>query len=401
MKIIKGVYTSAKVFTVNTAEHALDPYAVSQIQMLCDNKCFKNCKIRVMPDVHPGKVSTIGFTSSVGTRIMPNVIGIDIGCGITLAKLKQKKCEFQKLDSVIREHVPSGSSLHSKPHHLSDALDLQKLRCYPHIQERKAKLSLGTLGGGNHFIEIDADDDGFLYSAIHSGSRHLGKEVTEHYLKAGQNFLKENGIQIPYELTYLEGTLMKDYLHDLRIVQEFAAQNRQAILATLSKHMKWKIIEFYSCIHNYVDFASHNIAYENLDSGFSSTRLCEADSASHNMILRKGAISAKKDEPVIIPVNMRDGILLGRGLGNEDWNLSAPHGAGRIYKREDVKTRFTVSAYKTAMKGIYSTCIGKSTLDEAPFAYRTMDAISEAIADTVMITQRLRPIYNFKAGDMK
>ena len=375
MDIINGIYTSAKIFTVNTAEHTIDPYAIAQIQMLCDNECFEDSKIRIMPDVHPGKVSTIGFTSSVGPRIMPSVIGIDIGCGITLAKLKQKKCEFQKLDSTIREHVPSGFSLRSRPHHLSDGFDLQELRCYPHIQERKARLSLGTLGGGNHFIEIDTDDDGFLYSAIHSGSRHLGKEVTEHYLKAGQNALKESGIQVPYELTYLEGTLMENYLHDLRIVQEFAAQNRSAILASLSKHMKWKVTETYSCIHNYVDFTDNN------------------------MILRKGAISAKKDEPVVIPVNMRDGILLGRGLGNEDWNQSAPHGAGRIYKREEVKTHFTVSAYKSAMKGIYSTCIGKDTLDEAPFAYRAMDAIASAIADTVTITKRLRPIYNFKAGD--
>lgn len=377
MKIIQGIYTSAKVFTVNAAEHDIEPYAISQLQMLCDNKAFKDCKIRIMPDVHPGKVSTIGFTSSVGERILPNLIGIDIGCGITLAKLKQKRCEFQKLDSVIREHVPSGFSLRNHPHHLSLSFDFRKLRCCSHVQEHKAHLSLGTLGGGNHFIEIDKDDDGFLYAVIHSGSRHLGKEVTEYYLNAGQNYLKETGIQVPYELTYLEGALMEDYLHDLQIVQEFASLNREIILSELSKNMKWKIANAYSCTHNYVD--------------------CTGSS----MIVRKGAISAKKDEPVIIPINMHDGILLGIGLGNEDWNCSAPHGAGRIYKREDVKNHFTVSAYKSAMKGIYSTCIGRDTLDEAPFAYRTMDAISDAIADTVTVTQRLRPIYNFKAGDMK
>ena len=374
MKIINGIYTSAKIFTVNTAEHALDPYAAAQIQALCDNECFKDCKIRIMPDVHPGKVSTIGFTSSVGGRIMPSVIGIDIGCGITLAKLKQKKCEFQKLDSVIREHVPSGFSLRSKPHHLSGAFDLQELRCYPHIQDDRARLSLGTLGGGNHFIEIDADDSGLLYCAIHSGSRHLGKEVAEYYLKTGQNALKENGIQVPYELTYLEGKMMEDYLHDLKIVQEFAAQNREIILAALSKHMKWKVTETYSCIHNYVDFTDGNL------------------------ILRKGAISAKKDEPVIIPVNMRDGILLGIGLGNEDWNCSAPHGAGRLMSRTKAKETLSMKEYKNAMEGIYTTSVNRDTLDECPMAYKGMDDIVGNIDDTVEIDRIIKPIYNFKAG---
>ena len=210
---------------------------------------------------------------------------------------------------------------------------------------------------------------------VHSGSRHLGKEVTEYYLKMGQKHLKTKGIEIPYETTYLEEELMDAYLHDLAIVQEFASMNREIILAEITKHMKWKILDSYSCIHNYVDFR--------LDTP----------------ILRKGAISAQKDEPVIIPINMRDGILLGKGLGNADWNYSAPHGAGRIMKREDVKANYTVSNFKSAMKGIYSSCINKETLNEAPFAYRDLDSIQDAIQETVAIEKVIKPIYNFKAGN--
>ena len=213
-----------------------------------------------------------------------------------------------------------------------------------------------------------------LYVVLHSGSRHLGKEVTEYYLNKGQQHIKAQGLQIPYELTWLDGALKEDYLHDLQIVQQFAELNREIMLDELVKGMKWKVADSYSCIHNYLDF-SEDVP-----------------------MLRKGAISAKQNEQVIIPINMRDGILLGYGLGNTDWNNSAPHGAGRIMKREDIKQHYTVSTYKAEMKGIYSTCIGKDTLDEAPFAYRPVDEISEVIKDTVNIKKRIRPVYNFKAG---
>lgn len=209
---------------------------------------------------------------------------------------------------------------------------------------------------------------------IHSGSRHLGYEVTEYYLREGQRLLKKQGIVIPYELTYLTGELMQQYLHDLSIVQNFASRNREIMISEICKNMKWKVVNSYSCIHNYVDFSMET------------------------PVLRKGAISAKKDEPVIIPINMRDGIILGTGLGNDEWNQSAPHGAGRILKREDVKANFTVSAFKKEMKGIYSNCINKYTLDEAPFAYRGMDEILEVIGDTVTVDKIIRPVYNFKAG---
>ena len=375
MKTINGVYTSAKIFTTSDEATAINDYAVKQLKMLCDNETAKGCLIRVMPDVHPGKVGTIGLTMTIGSKLIPNLIGIDIGCGMTLARIKGKTKEFQKLDVVIRDNIPSGFSTRKNIHYMAEYIDLTKLNCYKHIYEEKALLSLGTLGGGNHFIELDADDDKNVYLVVHSGSRHLGKEVTEYYLAEGQKELKNKGINIPYELTYLEGALLDSYLHDLEIVQKFAALNREIIITEIVKGMKWKVIESYSCIHNYVDF------------GYDTP------------ILRKGAISAKKGEPVIIPINMRDGIILGTGLGNPEWNYSAPHGAGRIMKREDIKANFTVSTFKTAMKGIYSSCISKETLDEAPFAYRNIDSIRETIIDTVAVDKVIRPLFNYKAGN--
>lgn len=375
MKTINGIYTTADIFTTSDVDTAIDDYAIHQIQMLCDNETAKNSKIRVMPDVHPGKVGTIGLTMTVGPKLMPNLINIDIGCGMTLAQIKGKTKEFQKLDVVIRDNIPSGFSTRKNVHYMAESIELTKLNCYKHIFEDKALLSLGTLGGGNHFIELDIDEDKIVYLIVHSGSRHLGKEVTEYYLAEGQKELKNKGINIPYELTYLEDALLDSYLHDLEIVQEFAALNREIIITEITKGMKWKVTDSYSCIHNYVDF------------GYDTP------------ILRKGAISAKKDERVIIPINMRDGIILGTGIGNPDWNYSAPHGAGRIMKREDIKSNFTVSAFKTAMKGIYSSCISKDTLDEAPFAYRNIESIREAITDTVTVDRIIKPIYNFKAGN--
>lgn len=381
MKTIKGVATSALIFNTNKGEPGIDAYAVAQLQNLCDNPSFEGCRIRVMPDVHPGKVGTIGFTSTIGKTIMPNVIGIDIGCGMTLAQVKGKVKEFQKLDTVIRNNVPSGFSIRKKPSPQAIYFDFSVLRCGRHIQKNKALLSLGTLGGGNHFIELNQDSEKNTYLVVHSGSRHLGQEVTEYYLREGQRLLKEKGINIPYELTYLQGQLMEDYLQDLEIVQAYAALNREIIVREICSGMKWKILDTYSCIHNYVDTSS------------------EAVNKFGSPILRKGAISAKENERVIIPINMRDGILLGLGLGNENWNYSAPHGAGRIMKRQEVKDNYTLSVYKKAMKGIYSTCIGRETLDEAPFAYRDIDEIAEAITETVTIQKIIRPIYNYKAGN--
>lgn len=374
MRTISGTYNSIKLFTTDNEQNAIDEYAIAQLKMLCDNEVSKGSTIRVMPDVHPGKFCTVGLTMTVGNKILPNLIGIDIGCGMTLAEIKDSRVEFQKLDTVIRKNIPSGFSIRNKVHRFADNFDFSLLRCHKHIYTEKARLSLGTLGGGNHFIEMDKNKAGTLFVVIHSGSRHLGKEVSEYYLNEGRKYLKARGHNIPYELTWLEGELMADYLHDLQLVQQFAELNRTIMLDELVKGMKWKVQDCYSCIHNYID------------------------TGTDSPILRKGAISAHRGERVIIPINMKDGIILGTGLGNTDWNCSAPHGAGRIMKREDIKHNFTLSAYKSAMQGIYSSCINKDTLDEAPFAYRSINDISEAIKDTVAVTDILHPVYNFKAG---
>lgn len=372
MNTITGAYCSAIIY--NTTHTPLDPYAIHQIQFLCDHPSFENCKVRIMPDVHPGTLSTIGFTSTLGSTVLPNVIGIDIGCGVTMAQIIGRVNEYEKLDKVIRESVPSGFNIHKSPLSKADEIDLSKLSCFQHINASVAYRSLGTLGGGNHFIEVGKDESKNAYLTVHSGSRHLGKEVTEYFLKQGQKQLKEKGINVPYELTYLEGNLMNDYLHDIQIVTDYAQFNRELIIASIRKGMKWKVTDTISCNHNYIDF--------------------DMDPP----VIRKGAISAKEGEDVIIPINMKEGIIVVTGKGNSEWNCSAPHGAGRICSREEVKNRFTVNQYRKEMKGIYSSCISSSTLDEAPFAYRTLDEITEVLSDTVTINQVIRPVYNYKAG---
>ncbi len=369
MKTVNGKYASAIVFTDN-----VEDYALAQIQMICDNVAADGSIIRVMPDVHPGKIGPIGLTMSVADAVLPGLVGIDIGCGVSVMKLKAKRLEYQKMDTVIREQIPSGVGVRKKPHRFSEDFPFEELRCYRHINLDKAIRSMGSLGGGNHFIEIDQSEDKTLYAVIHSGSRSLGKSVAEYYMKAGQDALKKQGVEVPYELTYLTGQLLEDYLHDQQIVTQYAEQNRAVMMDEIVKGMKLKVEEKYSCIHNYIE----------TDNG------CR--------MLRKGAISAKSGEPVIIPINMRDGVILGTGKGNPEWNHSAPHGSGRLLKRTDVESQYTVSNFKKEMKGIYSTCISKDTLDEAPFAYRNLDEITGLISDTIEIQQILKSVYNFKAG---
>lgn len=312
IKYINGKYTSATIYTTDNNATAIDDYAVAQLQRLCDLQTNENSRIRVMPDVHPGKVGTIGLTMTVGDKIMPNLTGIDLGCGMTMIQIKDKKIEFQKLDKVIRDSVPSGFNVRKTVHHNADSSVLEKLSCAKHIDIPKALLSCGTLGSGNHFIEIDQDDEKNTYVVVHSGSRRVGKEITEYYLKEGRRTLKDKGIDIPYELTYLEGEQLKDYLHDVAIAQQYASLNRQIMLDELVKGMKWKVTDTAECLHNYIDFSEEIIG------------------ALGAPLLRKGAISAKAGEKVIIPINMRDGIILGTGLGNAEWNFSAPHGSGRV-----------------------------------------------------------------------
>ena len=377
MITIYGKYTNAKVYTVENELYSLDEYARKQLQMICDNPVAQGSRIRVMPDVHPGKVGTIGLTMTVKDVILPSLVGVDIGCGMTIAKIKTKALQFQQLDSVIRENVPVGSAIQRKEHKFADRIDLSKLKSAKSISEAKAKLSIGTLGGGNHFIEVDKDEEGNYYLTVHSGSRHLGIEVAEYYLRAGQKEMqrKKQGYA-SYEMTSLTGELMEDYLHDLEIIQDFARINREAIIETIVKGIKWKIEDSFCVVHNYVDFSGND------------------------PLLRKGAISAKDGERVIIPINMRDGIILGTGLGNPEWNYSAPHGAGRIYRRSEVAEHHTVSEFKKAMEGIHSICINKDTLDESPFAYRKIDDIAKVIRDTVRIDKIIKPVYNYKAGGM-
>lgn len=372
MEIIKGKNASARVFS-----DTMETYAGVQIQNICDNDVSLGQSICVMPDVHPGFVAPIGLSMTVGKSILPNLVGLDVGCGMTIAKvIKHRGLEFKQLDSIIRQKIPSGFEIRKTPHRFITQFDFSRLICRKHIQEEKTSLSLGTTGSGNHFIEIDKGESG-IYILVHSGSRHLGKEVTDYYLNCGRKELKQEGMEHPYELTYLKGTLMEDYLHDIKVVQKFAELNRLAIIDEIVKGMKWKTEEPYSCIHNYIDFDNEELG---------------------KPILRKGAVSAKKDQQVIIPINMKDGVILGTGKGNAEWIYSAPHGAGRVMKREDVKKSFTLSNFKVSMKGIYSSCINSGTLDEAPFAYRGIDEIRNAIAPSVEISEILKPVYNFKAG---
>ena len=369
MKIIKGIYAEAKIFTDD-----VEPYAEAQVKMICDNEVAAGGRICLMPDIHPGKVGPIGLSMTVMDRVIPQLLGVDIGCGMTCVKLNKTSAEFQKLDRVIRENVPSGFDIRNNPHYMTEDFSFDGLRCIGHINRQKAERSLGTLGGGNHFIELDKGTDGSMYLVVHTGSRHLGEEVAEYYTKLAFQCLKEQGKDIPYYMSYLEGEHKKAYLEDVRIIQDYADWNRQIIVREILKGMKWKAAEQFSSPHNYLD-----------DMG----------------ILRKGSVSARIGESVIIPINMKDGIILGVGKGNEEWNCSAPHGSGRKLKREDVKNRYTVSEFKKEMKGIYSSCIGADTLDEAPAAYRSMDEIVGHIKDTVEVTELLKPVYNFKAGSKR
>lgn len=369
MKTVRGIYAEAKIFTDD-----VEVYAEAQVKMICDNEVADGSTICMMPDIHPGKVAPIGLSMTVTDKVIPQLLGVDIGCGMTCVKLNKNNAEFQKLDKVIRENVPAGFTIRKKPHHMVEEFSYEGLHCIRHINQEKADRSLGTLGGGNHFIELDKGTDGSLYLVVHTGSRHLGEKVAEYYTKLANTCLKEQGKDIPYYMSYLEGDNKKAYMEDVQIIQHYAEWNRQIIVREILKGMKWKAVEQFSVAHNYLDASG---------------------------ILRKGSISARRGERVIIPANMKEGIILGIGKGNEEWNYSAPHGSGRRLKREDVKNRYTVSEFKKEMKGIYSSCVGAETLDEAPFAYRSISEIEEQIKDTVEMTEICKPVYNFKAGSRK
>jgi len=366
---IKGKYASAKVFTDN-----VEPSASGQIHAMCDQEYMKGSKIRIMPDVHAGKGCTIGTTLTIDKYVVPNMVGVDIGCGMETVKLKEKRLNLPDLDSYIRKQIPSGRNIRERPHRSHGRIDLSKLRCANKVNIGRAKDSLGTLGGGNHFIEAGKDDDGTIYLVIHSGSRNIGLQVAEYYQNIAYESVGGRGQkEVPYEMAYLSGDMLDNYLHDMAIMQQYAVLNRQIMKEEILSNMKLKDDGSFATIHNYID----------LDA----------------MILRKGAVSARKGERLLIPINMRDGSLLCTGLGNEDWNFSAPHGAGRIMSRTQAENTFTLNAFKKEMEGIFTTSVNKDTLDECPMAYKPMEEIVNGITDTAKIDQVIRPIYNFKADE--
>jgi len=397
---LKGKYNSAKVFT-----EVIEQDAITQIIAFCSQPMSTGSQIRIMPDVHAGAGCTIGTTMTIADKVIPNLVGVDIGCGMETVRLKEKHIELQKLDKLIYEKIPSGFAIREKPHRYSEKLDLAELYCAEHIDPLRAEKSIGTLGGGNHFIEADKGEDGSIYIVIHSGSRHLGVEVAKYYQNEAYRRLnkssdkemneliarlkaegKQKQIQselkklentkttdVPRHLAYCEGELFEQYIHDMKIVQQFAMLNRQAMMDEIIKGMHVHVTEQFTTIHNYID--------------------------TETMILRKGAVSAEAGEKLLIPINMRDGSLICTGKGNTDWNCSAPHGAGRLMSRSQAKQSFTVSEFKKQMDGIYTTSVNAQTLDECPMAYKSMEDIVDNIGDTVEINEVIRPIYNFKAGE--
>ena len=325
-----------------------------------------------MPDVHEGLGCTIGTTMTIQDKIVPNLVGVDIGCGIETIKLKNRKLDLEELDRIIYDYIPSGFNIRNKEHKYAQNITFHNLVCRNHVDIKRARLSIGTLGGGNHFIEVNQNEKGELYLNVHSGSRHLGKQVADYYQKLAYVKLKSKSIKIKKYLAYLEGQDYHNYLNDMAIVQKYAVYNRKAIVDEIINRMKFEIEEQFTTIHNYID----------LDF----------------MILRKGAISAKKGEKILIPINMRDGSLICMGKGNKDWNYSAPHGAGRVMSRKEAKRQVRLEEFKESMRGIYTTSVNKSTIDEAPMAYKSIDEIMESIRDTAEILEVIKPIYNFKAA---
>ncbi len=338
--------------------------------------------LAIMPDVHAGMGMPIGGVLACKDAVIPNAVGVDIGCGMCAVKTNFKVSEIpadvlrKKIMRGIRKRIPLGME-HQKEaqdeKYLPQGHDLDKLTI---VKERQKPIlrEVGTLGGGNHFIEVDKGEEGY-YIIIHSGSRHLGYDVADYYTETARRRLANMGKEVPYEMSFVEGSLMDDYLHDVEITTKYASLNREIILSEILKGMKWKKIECYESIHNYIGI---------LPDG--------------TKILRKGAASACEGEKVIIPINMRDGVILGVGKGNPDWNYSAPHGSGRVLRRDEVKNHYTVSAFKNDMKGIYSSSISSGTLDEAPVAYRGIDEIKDVISDSVEVNEIVKPVYNFKAG---
>lgn len=392
---------------VNTAlcyAKVVEDEAIEQIRRMCDYEFTKGCQIRIMPDVHAGKGCTIGTTMTITDKAVPNIVGVDIGCGMYTVNLGNVEIDFEKLDEAAHE-IPSGRNVWEGR---QEKFDLTRLRCYRELKNTKwLERSLGTLGGGNHFIEIDQAQDGTKYLVIHSGSRNLGKQVAEYYQQLAVDLnkgkaeyfeqrdkiireYKESGRRkeianalkqlnwrhrettIPEDLCFLYGTYLEDYLFDVEICQEFARRNREKMAEILLQKTGLNMLDAFHTIHNYIDI--------------------------EEMILRKGAIAAHEGEKVLIPINMRDGSVLAVGKGNPEWNYSAPHGAGRIMSRREAKASLSLDEYQQTMKDIYTTSVNEQTLDEAPMAYKSLEDIIDVIRESVTILDVMKPIYNFKAN---
>ena len=396
---IKGKVNTAICFAKVIEDEAID-----QIRRMCDIEMTRGSRIRIMPDVHSGKGCTIGTTMTITDKAVPNLVGVDIGCGMYTVKLGRTEIDFSKMDEACHI-IPSGFNTWDS---VKWPFDLTELRCYRELKRpRRLNRSLGTLGGGNQFIEIDISEDGTKYLVIHSGSRNLGNQVAEYYQKLAidlnhgkeEYFAKRDQIieeykaagrrneieaalkalkwekkdaDLPDDLCYLYGKYLEDYLHDIEICQNFARMNREKMAEIILGNLKLEALDTFHTIHNYID--------------------------TKEMILRKGAIAAHKGELVLIPINMRDGSVLAYGKGNPDWNYSAPHGAGRIMSRTKARDVIGMDDYRKAMEGIYTTSVNAHTLDEAPMAYKPIEDIISAIGDSVDIVEVLKPIYNFKAN---
>ena len=397
---IVGQYNTAICYTGE-----LENTAAEQIKSVCDQPAFADCKIRIMPDVHAGMGCTIGTTMTITDKIVPGMVGVDIGCGMETVRVSQREIDFARLDTLIHTKIPCGRDVRNTPHPLNDRIDLTQLRCSPYVNLSRARNSIGTLGGGNHFIEVDRGEDGDLFIVVHSGSRHIGNEVAKYYQDEGRKAFwggarhqvdaavaelkaqgcfqeiqptinrlrKEHDIALPRDLAYVEGKLFDDYIHDMKIIQHFATLNRKAMMDVILTGMGLTPLEQFTTIHNYID--------------------------TDNMILRKGAVAAYAGQKLLIPINMRDGSLICIGKGNPDWNCSAPHGAGRIMSRKEAFRQLSLEQYQQEMTGIYTTCVTRDTLDEAPMAYKGIDEILSHIAPAVDVVQRILPIYNFKAAE--
>jgi RNA-splicing ligase RtcB len=335
-----------------------------------------------MPDVHAGVGCTIGTTMTIKDKVVPNLVGVDIGCGMETLVIPAESAASEnfdpvRLDEIIRAHIPSGTNVRSRAHEYVNRIPLDDIRC-PRIKLDRARKSVGTLGGGNHFIEANRDDEGRLYVVIHSGSRHLGTEIAEYYQeKAWKQLNSLQGINgVPEDLAYATGDLFDDYISDMKITQQFALVNRKAMMSVIAEGLDIPAdteYEQFSTIHNYID--------------------------TDAMILRKGAVSARAGEKFIIPMNMRDGSIVCEGLGNPDWNYSAPHGAGRLMSRKKAFASLKMEEYQKSMEGIYSTSVTKDTLDESPMAYKSMTDIIAHISPTAKILKIIKPVYNYKSAE--